>query len=79
MSNKEKFENYIILKKNKIKISSKEIKGDVFCTKREKYHGNKFIISAIANGAKFCLTDKIYKSNNEKIIYVKNVFSYLKN
>ena len=49
MSNKEKFENYIILKKNKIKISSKEIKkGDVFLAlKGENYHGNKFIISAI--------------------------------
>ncbi len=80
MSNKANFEEYIILKKNKIKISSKEIKkGDVFLAlKGEKYHGNKFIVSAIANGAKFCLTDKIYKSNNEKIIHVKNVFSYLK-
>ena len=80
MNIKTKFEEYVISKNDKIKFSSIDIKkGDVFLAlKGKKNHGNKFINSSIKNGAKFCLTDKVYKSNNQKIIYVKNIFDYLK-
>ncbi len=75
-----KLSEYIILKKNKIKISSKDIKkGDVFIAlKGKKNHGNKFIEAAIKNGAKFCLTDKRNFKQNSKVCYVKDIFEYLK-
>ena len=59
MSELNKFEKYIISKKDKIQISSKDIKpGDIFIAlKGTKFHGNKFINEAINKGAKFCLTD----------------------
>ena len=49
MNIKSKFEEYIISKKEKIKISSKDIKkGDIFLAlKGKNYHGNKFIKSAL--------------------------------
>ncbi len=80
MRTKSEFEEYIISKKDKIKFSSKDIKrGDIFLAlKGNNYHGNKFISTSLKNGAKFCLTDKIYKSSNKKIIYVENIFDYLK-
>ena len=77
-----KFEEYIIYNKNKIKISSKEIKkGDIFLAlKGKNFHGNRFIVSSIKKGAKFCLTDnRNFNNNNNKIIFVKNIFEYLKN
>ena len=64
MKTKIEFENYIFRNKNKLKISSKDIKkGDVFLSlKGKKTHGNKFITSSIKKGAKYCITDnKNYK------------------
>ena len=71
--------DYIISNKDKVKISSKYItKGDIFLALIGKnYHGNKFIKSAIQNGAKFCVTDNNNYVPNEKIIFVKNIFDYL--
>ncbi len=79
MNLKSKFENYIILKKNKIKISSKDIqKGDVFLALQgNKMHGSKFIRSSINNGAKYCVTDDVKYSENKKVIYVENIIQYL--
>ncbi len=79
MNTKIDFENYIFKNKNKLKISSKDIKkGDVFLSlKGKNTHGNKFITSSIKKGARYCITDnKNYKKNN-KVILVKNVFLYL--
>ena len=79
MNNTLKFEEYIFLKKEKIKISSKDIKkGDIFLAlKGQNFHGNKFINSSIRNGAKYCLTDNKNFKENDKIIYVKDIFKYL--
>ena len=79
MNIKSKFENYVILNKNKIKISSKDIKkGDIFLAlKGNKTHGSKFISSSINNGAKYCVTDDIKFSENKKVIYVENIIQYL--
>ena len=76
-----KFEEYVINKNNKIKISSHDIKkGDIFIAlKGKNFHGNKFLSASLNNGAKFCLTDKKNYKKNEKIIYVKNLFEYLTN
>ena len=54
MNIKSKFEKYIISKRNKIKISSKDIlKGDVFIAlKGKNFHGNRFIKSSIKNQKK---------------------------
>ena len=73
-------ENYIISKKDKIKISSKEIrKGDVFLAlKGKNFHGNKFINTSLKKGAKFCITDNTNYKKNEKVIFVKDLFDYLK-
>ena len=76
---KNKLENYIFSNKEKVKISSKNIKkGDIFLAlKGRNFHGNKFISSSIKKGAKYCLTDnKDFKPNN-KIILVENIFKYL--
>ncbi len=74
------FEKYIILKKDKIKISSLEVKkGDVFLALQGRnFHGNKFIKSSIEKGARFCLTDKKGYLKSSKVIFVENIFSYLK-
>ena len=79
MNIKSKLEEYIILKKDKVKISSKEIKkNDIFLALNGKnYHGNKFINSSIKNGAKFCITDNKNYTQNEKVIFVKNIYDYL--
>ena len=76
-----KIENYILQKKNKLKISSKDVKnGDVFIAlKGKRFHGNKFIDASIQNGAKFCITDNKNFKKNEKILYVRNINIYLKN
>ncbi len=81
MSIKNKFEKYLVFRKEKLKISSEEIKkGDIFIAlKGKNFHGNKFISSAIEKGARFCLTDNKYYEKNEKVIYVNNIFEYLKN
>ena len=74
-----KIEKYILSKKDKIKISSKNIKkGDIFLAlKGKNFHGNRFINSSIKNGAKFCITDNKNYTENNKVIYVKNIFDYL--
>ncbi len=74
-----KFEKYIISKKDKVRISSKDIKnGDIFLALRgKKFHGNKFINEAINKGARFCLTDNKDYNQNKKILYVKNIYKYL--
>ena len=74
-----KFEKYIISKKDIIQISSKYIKsGDIFLAlKGKKFHGNKFIEEALNNGASFCLTDNRNFKKNEKTLYVKDIFKYL--
>ncbi len=79
MNIKSKFEKYIISKNNKIKISSKDIiRGDIFLALQGKnFHGNKFIISSLNKGAKYCLTDNIDFKKNNKVIFVKNIFKYL--
>ncbi len=76
-----KIENYILQKKNKLKISSKDVKnGDVFIAlKGKRFHGNKFIDASIQNGAKFIITDNKNFKKNEKILYVRNINIYLKN
>ena len=75
----DKFEKYIISKKDIIQISSKHIKkGDIFLAlKGKKFHGNKFIEEAICNGARFCLTDNRNFKKNKKILYVKDIYKYL--
>ena len=79
MIEKNKFEKYIISKKNKVQISSKDIRnGDIFLALRgKKFHGNKFINEAINKGARFCLTDNKDFKKNKKILYVKNIYKYL--
>ena len=79
MKIKEKFEEYVILNNEKIKISSKDItKGDIFIAlKGNNFHGNKFIKSSITKGAKYCLTDKKGYIDHDKIIFVKDIFNYL--
>ena len=74
-----KFEKYIISKKDIIQISSKHIKsGDIFLAlKGKKFHGNKFIEEALNNGARFCLTDNRNFKKNEKTLYVKDIYKYL--
>ena len=81
MNTKLNFENYIISRRNKVKISSKEIiEGDIFLAlKGKNFHGNKFIKSSIKKGAKFCITDNKNFTENKRIIYVKNIFNYLNN
>ena len=79
MIEKNKFEKYIISKKNKVQISSKDIRnGDIFLALRgKKFHGNKFINEAINKGARFCITDNKDFKKNKKILYVKNIYKYL--
>ncbi len=79
MSNKLKFEKYLIHKKDKIKISSKEIKkGDIFLALQgTNFHGNKFIKSSIKKGAKYCITDNKNHIKNTNIICVDNIKNYL--
>ena len=79
MNIKKKFEEYIIAKSDKVKISSLEIlKGDIFLAlKGKNYHGNKFIKNSIKNGAKYCLTDNKKYIKNTKTIFVENIFYYL--
>ena len=75
----ERIKNYIFSKYEKIKINSNEIKkGDIFLALQgEKYHGNKFIVSAFKNGAKFCITDKKENYPNNDVLYVKKIYEYL--
>ena len=74
--------SYIISSNKKIKNNSKEIKkNDIFIALKGKtFHGNKFINESFKNGAKYCITDKIHKSNKniENVLIVKNIFDYLK-
>jgi len=72
-------EKYIISKKDKIQISSKDIKsGDIFLAlKGKRFHGNKFLNEAIDKGAKFCVTDNKNFKKNKKILYVNNIYKYL--
>ena len=72
MSELNKLEKYIISKKDKIRISSKDIKvGDIFLAlKGKRFHGNKFISEAINKGARFCITDNRNFKENNKILYV---------
>ena len=79
MNTKLKFEKYVISKRDKLKISSKDIKkGDIFIAlKGKNFHGNKFIKSSINKGARYCLTDNSNFTQNEKVIFVKNIFNYL--
>ena len=74
-----KLEKYIISKKDKIQISSKDIKsGDIFLAlKGKRFHGNKFFNEAIDKGAKFCVTDNKNFKKNKKILYVNNIYKYL--
>ncbi len=74
-----KFENYVINRKEKVKISSKDInRGDIFIAlKGKNIHGNFFLESAIKKGAKFCVTDNDDFKPHNKIILVRNIFQYL--
>mgnify|MGYP001230355139 FL=1 len=81
MSPDTEFENYLLKKSQKIKINSNDIKkGDIFLAlKGSKTHGNYFIDDSIKKGAKYCITNKQYKSNkiSKKIILVRDIFDYL--
>ena len=79
MSELNKLEKYIISKKDKIQISSKDIKsGDIFLAlKGKRLHGNKFINEAIDRGARYCITDNKNFKENKKILYVNNIYNYL--
>ena len=79
MNIRSKFEKYVILKKNKIKISNKDIKkGDIFLAlKGKNIHGSKFIQSSIKKGAKFCVTDNVKFANNKKVVFIENIIHYL--
>ncbi len=79
MNKYSKLERYIFCNKDKIKISSKDIKrGDIFLAlKGKKIHGNKFINESIKKGAEFCVTDNKNYKENKKILYVENIFKYL--
>ena len=76
----DRIKKYIINSSNKIKINSKDIKkNDVFLAlKGSNYHGNKFINEALNEGAKFCVTDKKFKSLKikKKILLVKNIQNF---
>ncbi len=76
-----KLEDYILNKKDKVKISSKDInKGDIFIAlKGKNCHGNKFLNESINKGAKFCITDNKNFNKNAKVIFVNNIFKYLTN
>ena len=71
MSELNKLEQYIISKKDKIRISSKDIKpGDIFLAlKGKRFHGNKFISEAINKGARFCITAVSYTHLTLPTIY----------
>ncbi len=77
----DRVKKYIVNSSNKIKINSKDIKkNDIFLAlKGTNYHGNKFINDAINAGAKYCITDKEFKSfkNNNKILLVENIKKFL--
>ena len=74
-------ENYLIQKKDKIKINSNEIiNGDVFVALQgSKTHGNDYFVQALERGAKYIITDK--KSdlfvNKKNILLVKNSLIFL--
>ncbi len=80
MNIKSKLEKYIISSRDKLKISSKDIKkGDIFLAlKGSRYHGNKFIKLSLIKGAKYCLTDNKNYQKNKNVILVENIFDYLK-
>ncbi len=81
MKSIEVLQKYIINSSNKIKINSKEVKeNDIFLAlKGSKYHGNKYINNALKAGAKYCITDKDFKSlkSSKKILLVKNIQNFL--
>ena len=80
MNFKEKLEQYIFTKSEKIKINSNDIKkGDVFIALQgNNVHGNKYINSAIKNGAKYCISSKQDKKiKNNKVIFVRDLIYYL--
>ena len=80
MQNKKLIENYIIDNENKLKINSNEItNGDIFVALQgNNYHGNTFIEHALANGAKYIVTDKVILGNLfHNSIQVEDIFLYL--
>ena len=82
MKIKDKVENYILNKSNKLKINSNDIcKGDVFLAlKGNNCHGNKYINQSLKKGAKYCVTNKKIqnKKNLDRIYYVKDTVIFLK-
>ena len=76
-----KIENYLIQKKDKLKINSNDINnGDVFVALQgNKTHGNDYFVQALERGAKYIITDK--KSdlffNKKNILLVKDSLIYL--
>ena len=74
-------ENYLIQKKDKIKINSNDIiNGDVFVALQgSRTHGNEYFVQALERGAKYIITDK--KSdlfvNKKNILLVKNSLIFL--
>ena len=52
-------EDYLIRNEKKLKINSNDIlSGDVFIALLwRNFHGNKYIIDVLANGAKYIITD----------------------
>ena len=77
----ERIKKYIVNSSNKIKINSKDIKkNDIFLAlEGTNYHGNKYIYDAINAGAKYCITDSVFKSvkNSNKILLVENIEKFL--
>ena len=79
MSDLNKFEKYIISNKDKIKISSKEVKrGDIFLAlKGKNYHGNNLLLRLLKRGQNIVSliiyiikkTIKLYMLNLSLIFY----------
>jgi len=76
-----KVKEYLIQNCNKVKINSKDIfRGDVFfALAGNNTHGNRYIVEAINNGAKYIITDiqPDKKLRSQKILLVKDTIKYL--
>ena len=73
------YELYIESKQNVcIDTRSKKIKNSIFfALKGTKYNGNSFAQEALKKGAKYIVVDEPFKTNNKRIIKVKNTLKTL--
>ncbi len=65
-------------KLDKVCTDSRSIQpGDIYLAlKGERFDGNQFVLDAIAKGAEFAITDKIFDAN-DKVLPVNNTYDYL--